>query len=142
VKKLAGALNSMPSAPPSLPRSSRTRARFQKAVTRLITGVVATAALLFAAQALDRPQADSSVDTFHSISSLGPSAVLRSAPSHRLLLESRPPARTTNGFGAALPEFGQSTLASGVAGNAAAGASGVASPSIVGRGYDATAPPR
>jgi hypothetical protein len=111
-------------------------------VTRLITGAVITVALVFAAQALSRPHVDSSVDTFHSISSLGPPAVLRSVSSHRLLLESRPPARIANGLGTALPEAAQSTLASGVARDAAAGASAVASPSTVARGYDATAPPR
>ncbi|HXT17500.1 MAG TPA: hypothetical protein VN706_17800 [Gemmatimonadaceae bacterium] len=142
MRKLAGTLNVMPSASRSFSRSSRTRANLQHAVTRLITGVVAVASLVFAAQTLDRPRADASLDTLHSVSPPAPSSLLRSVPSSRIALESRSPARSATGLGAALPVFARATFASTVASSAAAGASGAASASIIGRGYDATAPPR
>ena len=145
MKRLTGLLQLMPLASRSLSRSPRTRAGagLHGALARLLAGVSA-AALLFAAQTSDRLQRGPSVDAFDSASPTT-LAVLHSVPSHRLALESRSPARSparwTNRFDAALPAFARATHVREAAHHVVAVAPSLASASIAGRGYDATAPP-
>ena len=141
MKRLTGLLQLMPLASRSLSRSPRTRAGagLHGALARLRAGVSA-AALLFAAQTSDRLQRGPSVDAFDSASPTT-LAVLHSVPSHRLALESRSPARSTNRFDAALPAFARATHVREAAHHVVAVAPLLASASIAGRGYDATAPP-
>jgi hypothetical protein len=110
-------------------------------LTRLIIGIAAGAALLFAAQTSEPPQRDSSVTTFHSESTLGTFSVLHSVRAHWLALELRLPARSTRAFDAAAPVFAQAALVRDAAHNVRVVASAITNASIVGGGYDATAPP-
>jgi len=143
VKRLAGPLQLMPLASRSLSRSPRARVGLHGAFVRLLAGVAA-AALLFAAQTSDRLQRGPSVDAFDSASATT-LPVLHSVPTHRLLLDSRSlgrsPARSTHRLDAALPAFAQATHVREAAHHVVAVAPSLASASIAGRGYDATAPP-
>ena len=143
MKRLAGPLQLMPLASRSLSRSPRARVGLHGAFVRLLAGVAA-AALLFAAQTSDRLQRGPSVDAFDSASATT-LPVLHSVPPHRLALDSRSlgrsPARSTHRLDAALPAFAQATHVREAAHHVVAVAPSLASASIAGRGYDATAPP-
>ena len=140
MKRLAGPLKLQAFASRSLSRRARAHASIQNAVARLITGFAATA-LLFAAQTSGRLHRGPFAGTLHSISPAASLPVLHSVPAHRLALEARSPARSTNGPDAALPAFAQPTFVRDGAHHVVAVASAHSSASTTRRGYDATAPP-
>jgi len=140
VKRLAAPLKLQAFASRFLSRSSRAHAGIQNAVARLITGFAATA-LLFAAQTSGRLHRGPFAGTLDSISPAASLPVLHSVPAHRLALEARAPARSTNGPDAALPAFAWQIVVGDAPHHVVGVASAPKSASIAGCGYDATAPP-
>lgn len=106
---------------------------------RLLAGIAA--ALFVTAQASHRIDRDSAVDAVHSVLPAAVLPLLRSTPGSRVAPRVRPPARSSGGIGATVPEIARANPDRRTAQGALDRVSHFAASSPVRRGYDATAPP-